>query len=34
MLDRPEEEKDFQDIEALVAAKVVGRGELEEAIDH
>lgn len=32
MLDRPEEKKDFQDIEALVAARVVGRRELEEAI--
>lgn len=32
MLDRPEEGKDFQDIESLVVAKVVGRSELEEAV--
>jgi len=32
ILDRPENPKDFQDIEDLVAAKVVGRVELEEAV--
>lgn len=32
ILDRPEEGKDFQDIESLVAAKIVGRTELEEAV--
>jgi len=32
MLDRPEEAKDFNDIEALVAAKVVGREDLEAAV--
>ncbi len=32
MLDRPEEGKDFQDIEALIAAQVVGRKELEAAV--
>jgi hypothetical protein len=32
ILDRPEEGKDLQDIEALIDAKVVGRKELEEAV--
>jgi hypothetical protein len=32
ILDRPEDPKDFQDIEDLVAAKVVGRADLEEAV--
>lgn len=32
MLDRPEESKDFQDIESLVAAKVVTRIDLESAV--
>jgi hypothetical protein len=33
ILDRPEEGKDLQDIEALIDAKVVGRRELEDAIE-
>ena len=32
MLDRPSEGKDFQDIESLVVAKIIGRNELEAAI--
>lgn len=32
ILDRPEQGKDLQDIEALIAANVVGSKELEEAI--
>ncbi len=32
ILDRPEEGKDLQDIEALIEAKIVGREDFEEAV--